>query len=195
MSTRKIQMSVISLLILMMLFWVQVGHAAGITARTYSGCMRCGGGGGGGGSQLTQAEIAGLIFMREEEKLARDSYLTLYAKWHMPIFSKIASSEVMHMSRVKDLLDRYGLPDPAAGKPVGAFTDPVLQQLYDDLIARGSQSPTEALKVGVLIEEVDIRDLQHYLSLTKKADITNVYTALMNASYHHLSAFNSQLGR
>ena len=144
---------------------------------------------------LTADEIAGLQFMREEEKLARDSYLTLYDRWHLPIFAKISNSEVMHMSRVKDLLDCYGLPDPAAGKPMGEFTNPVLQQLYDDLMAQGSQSPTEALKVGVMIEEVDIRDLQHYLGLTNKADIINVYTALMNASYHHLSAFNNQLAQ
>ena len=101
----------------------------------------------------------------------------------------------MHMSRVKDLLDRYGLPDPAAGNAVGVFTNPVLQQLYDDLMLQGSQSSTEALRVGVAIEEVDIADLQKYLASTKKADITNVYTMLMNASYNHLSAFNSQLGQ
>ena len=133
--------------------------------------------------------------MREEEKLARDSYMTLYDKWHLSIFSRIAGSEVMHMSRVKDLLDRHGLPDPAAGKPVGVFTNPILQQLYDNLMIQGSQSPTEALKVGVAIEEVDIRDLQGYLKQTNKADLTNVYTNLMNASYKHLSAFNSQLGQ
>ena len=157
------------------------------------GCGACGGGGGGG--QLTPTEIEGLTYMREEEKLARDSYLTLYAAWKLPIFSNISNSEVMHMSRVKGLLDSYGLPDPAAGKPVGEFANPVLQQLYDDLMVQGSQSSTEALKVGVAIEEVDIADLQRYLDATNKADITNVFTNLMNASYHHLSAFNNQLGQ
>jgi hypothetical protein len=167
----------------------------------YTGSGRCpgggggsGGGGGGSGGQLTQAEIDGLTYMREEEKLARDSYLTLFGKWHLPIFSQISNSEVMHMTRVKELLDRYGLPDPAAGKQVGEFTNPVLQELYDDLMVQGSRSSTEALKVGVTIEEVDIADLQRYLGMTNKTDITNVFTNLMNASYHHLSAFNSQLG-
>jgi hypothetical protein len=158
------------------------------------GCNGCGGGGGGGG-QLTQEEIEGLTYMREEEKLARDSYWTLYDLWHRAIFSNIASSEVMHMSRIKSLLDNYGLPDPAAGKSVGEFTNPVLQQLYNDLMVQGSQSSIEALRVGVTIEEVDIADLQRYLGLTDKSDITKVFTCLMNGSYHHLSAFNSQLGQ
>lgn len=196
--TRKFQLLVLSMPVLLLLASVQVSYAAGETVGgTFPAC-RCGGGGGGGsggGGTLTQAEIEGLTYMREEEKLARDSYLTLYAKWGLPIFSNIASSEVMHMTRIKVLLDRYGLPDPAAGKAIGEFTNPVLQQLYDDLMAQGSQSATEALKVGVIIEEVDIADLQRYLQTTNKTDITNVFTNLMNASYHHLSAFNSKLNQ
>lgn len=201
MFARKIQWRVLlalslSMLALFMQLSVKVTRAAQPTNGMTPACRRCpGGGGGGGGGQLTQAEIEGLIYMREEEKLARDSYWTLYDKWHLPIFAHIADSEVVHMSRIKDLLDRYGLADPAAGKPVGVFTNPILQQLYNDLMARGRQSSTEALRVGVTIEEVDVADLQKYLGLTNKTDITNVYTALQNGSYHHLSAFNSQLGQ
>jgi hypothetical protein len=97
------------------------------------------------------------------------------------------------MSKIKGLLDQYGLPDPAAGKAVGEFSNPILQQLYDDLMVQGRQSSTEALKVGVAIEEVDIRDLQNYLAQTNKPDIINVYSSLLNGSYCHLRAFNSQL--
>jgi hypothetical protein len=147
------------------------------------------------GGQLTQGEIDGLTYMREEEKLARDAYWTLYAKWGLPIFSKIANSEVMHTSQMKQLLDYYGLPDPAAGKAVGEFTNPILQQLYHDLMVQGSQSSTEALRVGVAIEEVDIRDLLHYLGLTDKSDILSAYNMLLNGSYCHLRAFNNQLGQ
>jgi hypothetical protein len=99
------------------------------------------------------------------------------------------------MSRVKDLLDRYGLADPAAGKPVGVFSNPILQQLYNELMVQGNQSSTQALRVGITIEEVDIADLQKHIASTNKADITNVYTMLMNGSYHHLDAFNYQLGQ
>lgn len=185
------------LLALLMLLSVRVTEAASITSGSDLACRRCpgGGGGGGGSGQLTQAEIDGLKYMREEEKLARDSYWTLYDQWHLAIFYKISNSEVMHMSKVKDLLDRYGLVDPAAGNGVGEFTNPILQQLYNDLMIQGSQSQTEALRVGVTIEEVDIHDLQNYLASTNKSDIINVYTMLLNGSYNHLNAFTYQLGQ
>ena len=192
----KLKLLVLGLLVVSMLLPVQITRAANIASSNSPACRHCPGGGGGGSSgQLTQSEIDGLMYMREEEKLARDAYLTLYERWHLNIFYKISNSEVMHMSKVKELLDRYGVPDPAAGNAVGVFTNPILQQLYDDLMIQGSQSSTEALKVGVAIEEVDIADLQNYLAATNKSDIVNVYTMLLNGSYNHLNAFNYQLAR
>ena len=83
---------------------------------------------------ITDAELEGILYMREEEKLARDVYLTLYEAWGVPIFQNIARSEATHMEAVNTLIDRYGLADPAAAE-VGVFTDPTLQGLYDQLVA------------------------------------------------------------
>jgi hypothetical protein len=138
---------------------------------------------------LTDAERAGLLYMREEEKLAHDVYVTLYAKYGAFVFNNISRSESQHMSAVKLLLDRYGIADPAAGKAVGQFTDPKLQALYNQLIAQGSQSLAEAYKVGVAIENVDIADLKTHIAETSKADIQRVYNNLLFASQNHLRAF------
>ena len=138
-------------------------------------------------TSLNEEEIAGLLFMREEEKLARDVYNQLYELWGQPIFKNIAASEQMHMDQIKSLLDRYGLTDPALGS--GQFADPALQALYNQLIAQGSLSLADALNVGALIENTDIADLQTHLSQTDQADIQLVYTNLMNASYNHLAVF------
>lgn len=155
---------------------------------------------GGGGVQLTTIpasdlsaeEAAALLYMREEEKLARDVYNQLYALWGQPTFQNIAASEQTHTDEIKLLLDRYALADPALDP--GQFTDANLQALYDQLIAQGSVSLEEAMKVGVLIEETDIADLQARLAQTDNADIQLVYTNLMNASYNHLAAFNGTAG-
>ena len=155
---------------------------------------------GGGGVQLTAIpasdlsaeEAAALLFMREEEKLARDVYNQMYALWGQPVFQNIAASEQAHMDEIKLLLDRYGLSDPALGP--GQFTDPSLQALYNQLIAQGSISVTEALNVGGLVEQTDIADLQNRLAQTDNADIQLVYTNLMNASYNHLAAFTGEQG-
>jgi len=89
------------------------------------------------------------------------------------------------------------LSDPAS-QLVGVFTNPDLQSLYNELVARGSQSLAEALKVGAAIEEIDILDLQERLAQTDNADLQQVFNNLLSGSYNHLRAFvstlNSQTG-
>jgi hypothetical protein len=143
---------------------------------------------------LTNAEKYWLTYMREEEKLARDVYLVLYDKWRLAIFSNISQSEQTHMDAIKTLLDRYGLPDPATAE-VGVFTDHALQKLYDDLIAQGSISEVEALKLGVIIEETDIDDLNAAIATTTRKDIKTVYNNLLQGSLNHLKAFVSNLAK
>lgn len=138
---------------------------------------------------LSAQEIADLQYMREEEKLARDVYAAMYVKWGLPIFDNIARSETKHMAAVKNLLDRYGIPDPAAGKAAGEFTNPALQALYAQLLAQGSLSVNDALKVGVTIEQTDINDLQTRLAATTQWDIQRVYNNLLRGSQNHLRAF------
>lgn len=141
---------------------------------------------------LSTDESAMLLYMREEEKLAHDVYVTLYAQWSLPIFQNISQSEQTHTEAVKTLIDRYGMIDPASGE-VGIFTNSDLQALYRDLIAQGSQSLTDALKVGAAVEEIDILDLQTYLVQTDNADIQQVFNNLLNGSYNHIRAFVSTL--
>jgi hypothetical protein len=145
--------------------------------------------------ELSDEEISGLLYIREEEKLAHDVYVALYEKWGLTIFQNIASSEQSHTDAVKAVLDAYGLPDPAAGKTPGEFVNADLQALYDDLTAQGSQSLSDALKVGAAIEEIDILDLEKHLAQTENSDIRMVYENLMKGSRNHLRAFTSTLSR
>lgn len=142
---------------------------------------------------LTDSEQAGLRYMREEEKLAHDVYVTLSKKWALPVFQNIPKSEQTHMEAVKLLLDRYSLADPATGKAVGVFTDVALQKLYDQLLEKGNQSLANALTVGATIEDLDIVDLQTRLAQTDKTDIQLVYENLMKGSRNHLRAFTQTL--
>jgi len=144
-------------------------------------------------SGLSDAEAAGLAFMREEEKLAYDVYMALYAQWGTPLFQNIARSELTHTQSVKGLLDHYGLQDPSAGLAEGQFNDPELQALYDQLTQQGSQSLEDALMVGAAIEEIDILDLQERIDTTDELDILQVYGNLLAGSENHLRAFVSQL--
>jgi len=139
--------------------------------------------------EVTADERKWLIFMREEEKLARDVYTTLGNKWKLNIFSNIASSEQTHTDAVKALLVRYGIDDPSVNDTVGVFTSSVIQKLYDDLLLQGSGSSLDALIVGAIIEDLDINDLDKAISETSKPDILQVYKNLQKGSRNHMRAF------
>jgi hypothetical protein len=142
---------------------------------------------------LSQAEIDGLLLMREEEKLARDVYQTLYEQWGLRIFANIAQSEQTHTEAMRDLLDKYNLTDPVTDDTIGVFTNPDMQKLYDDLTAQGSESEVAALKVGATIEDLDIKDLQELIAETDNEDIALVYENLTRGSRNHMRAFTRQL--
>lgn len=160
------------------------------------------GGSGNGGNTATvqnavpsEDEVDWLEYMREEEKLARDVYKYMYDLYGSRIFKNIAVSEQRHMDSIKTLLDRYGIPDPAAGNGYGVFTNEHIKNIYDDLKAKGEISLKDALEVGKMIEELDIEDLQYAIAVTTHKDIKNVYTNLMEGSYNHLAAFEAQLAK
>ena len=143
--------------------------------------------------QLTEAEEEHILYMREEEKLARDVYLTMYELWGAEIFANISDSEQRHMDAIKNLITRYGLVYPVVDDAVGMFTNQDFEILYDELVADGSVSLEEALKVGVRIEELDIADLKLALQDTSMRTVKRVFQNLLNGSYNHLSAFERNI--
>jgi hypothetical protein len=140
-------------------------------------------------TDLSPGELEGIAFMREEEKLARDVYIQLNEMWNMNIFANISNSEDTHMEAVKTLIDLFGFEDPVQDNGVGVFTNPVLQDLHDELMASGSTSLAEALLVGGAIEEIDILDLQKYLAQTSNSAVIEVYENLLKGSINHLRSF------
>ena len=144
-------------------------------------------------SSISSADTAGLIWMREEEKLAHDVYVTLGNLWGSNVFSNISQAENTHVSSVGTLLDRYDIKDPITSSEVGVFTDPTFTKLYGELVATGSKSLIDAMTVGAVIEDLDIMDLQRLVSTS--TDIAIVYDALELGSRNHMRAFYRQLQR
>ena len=142
--------------------------------------------------EISQAEADGLAFMREEEKLARDAYLTLYDVWGLRPFSNISASEQTHTDQVKALLEMYELPDPVVDDSIGVFVNTDLQALYNDLMEKGNTSLVDAIEVGIAIEEIDILDLIDFTANTEEANLEWVYANLLAGSENHLRAYVSQ---
>jgi hypothetical protein len=146
-------------------------------------------------TELTAKEVEGILFMRQEEKLARDVYRVIYDKWGLRIFNNISNSEQTHMDALARIIARYNLDDPISEDIPGTFLDDKLQLLYKELIERASKSLNEALIVGALIEELDIADLEHWLAATDNEDVRIVYQNLMKGSRNHLRSFYRQIDR
>jgi hypothetical protein len=142
---------------------------------------------------LSTDEINSLIFMREEEKLARDVYAVLYAKWKSNIFSNIGESEQTHMDVILQLLNKYNLPDPVGDNSAGIFDNTQLQELYNHLVEQGSTSMADAMQVGATIEDLDIFDLENAMIKIDNQDIRLVYESLTKGSRNHLRSFYSNI--
>ncbi|MCF6252852.1 MAG: DUF2202 domain-containing protein [Methylococcaceae bacterium] len=142
--------------------------------------------------QLLTVEQESLLYMREEEKLARDVYLTLDEYFDTNIFTNIAAAEQRHMDRIKRLLNKYGLIDPVVDDTIGVFTNPIFSEFYDSK-TNSDVAIKEAILTGILIEETDIMDLQKTIDITDNADIQNVYGNLLRGSRNHLRAFVRRL--
>jgi hypothetical protein len=165
------------------------------------------GGRGGGGSdccmgptiaglpleEVDAGEQSDLIYMREEEKLARDVYRAMDSLWGLRAFRNISYAEQRHMDALLGLLERHGIADPVGDRPDGEFDNTELQDLFNQLVAQGSDSLNAALIVGATIEDLDIHDLDQALTRTDNQDIQIVYQNLRKGSRNHLRAFNSLL--
>lgn len=138
---------------------------------------------------LSDEEIWGMTYMYEEEKLARDVYLTLRLTWKIKILGNIANSEQRHMDALKLLLQKYDIPIPVLSDEVGIFSNSKLQQLYHELVAQGETAKVDAVHAGATIEDMDIFDLKDYFNQADNSDIRTVYQNLMKGSRNHLRAF------
>ncbi|MEW6671010.1 MAG: DUF2202 domain-containing protein [Thermodesulfobacteriota bacterium] len=142
----------------------------------------------GGKKTLTDGDEVYLIFMRSEEKLARDVYLTLGELFPgSPVFNNIAClSEQTHTEKVRVLLEKFKIADPEDGTSadypapdadeVGYFQSKYFTSYFTEkfngLTAVNPQDPgalLAALKNGAKIEELDMKDINYCNDVIYKA--------------------------
>ena len=153
-----------------------------------------------------------LTFMCEEEKLARDVYITLGMKYPTSkVFGNIDDSEERHKCAVSDMLAKYKIPNPSTNDNVGVFTGEdygwYFTEKYAALVERGTVSELEAYYVGAFIEELDMLDINQCPRViidtvdsitdvsecgkiyTDNPDIDRLYESLLEGSKNHLRAY------
>lgn len=166
---------------------------------------------------LDAGETTHLIFMREEEKLARDVYMTLQNLYPTEtVFANIGTvSEQTHTDTIRDMLAELGIADPNPNanllpQSIGVFTGDEYGWYFTDkfnlLTNWGSQSVLDAFYVGAFIEELDMLDIigcpkvivetdngigpdQCGLEYTDEQNLQIMYTHLVDGSQNHLRAY------
>ena len=140
---------------------------------------------------LTDAQRSEVLFMANEEKLAGDVYLALAEIYDVPVFERIAWSENQHQTAVNNLMENYEIAGSPFGMEAGVFTNDAIKDLYDQLVAEGSESLEAAYGVGVQIEELDIADLKTAMVGLEAAapDVFHVFSNLLRGSERHLTSF------
>lgn len=167
-------------------------------------------------SVISENEISHLIYMREEEKLARDVYISLGMAYpNTKIFGNISVAETQHACKVCETLNRFDIEDPVTNDNVGIFPDDAFGDYftykYQSLISEGLTSKLDALYVGALIEELDMKDIKTCPDLivntvefiknsddcglisTKNPAIKSLYHNLIEGSESHLRSFVKQI--
>ena len=167
-------------------------------------------------STLTQEVIDSLAYMGNEERLAYDIYTVLH-NYHanngveIKQMANIPKSEKKHVQIVQDIIQKYNINtdtltevvDPVADKdvafadmPMGEYDVAHIQELYDDLYAKGIVSKQAALEVGCIVEVVDVDDLDKFILQAEEANATDIvagFNVLRNGSYNHYWAFDKGL--
>ena len=145
---------------------------------------------------MTDEQKATLLYMYQEEKVARDVYIHLGDRYpDENTFAYIQLSEQRHMDVVEELCIKYNVDISAVDEDAfGVFILPELQALYDQLIVDGAASLLAALQVGVLIEETDITDLEE-AAVGMPSDVVIVFENIKEGSINHLEAFNYSISQ
>jgi len=140
------------------------------------------------------AEVtAGLLYMIEEEKMARDLYDAFFEQTGNLVFDRISNSEQRHLDSLLNVAEQAGIDTSALSTTAGVFTNTELQSMYDSLLASGDDSLESALQAAITVEQTDIADLASYGADSELGILGIVYAHLEQASENHLAAFTLRL--
>jgi len=134
-----------------------------------------------------------LIWMHDQEKLARDVNLRFAGKWAEPIFSSIAESEQRHMDELAAMISLYELQPLIETDEIGVFGDDRHSEAFSELIRRGEQSLLEAYRAAAYLEEWDIKELNGGIGSTAEHPLVDTYSRVLGGASNHLKTFVTKM--
>lgn len=147
-------------------------------------------------SVLTEEQKEMLFFIYQEEKVARDVYITLDRIYkNENTFRWMHIAEQIHLDCARKLCELYGVDTSSVDESVvGAFESPVLKILYEAYTEKGKSSFRDALEIAEFIEATDIDMIEH-ASVGMPSDVVSVYEKLKKGNLNHLDTFQTEIFR
>ncbi|UPT78558.1 DUF2202 domain-containing protein [Sulfurovum sp. XGS-02] len=143
-------------------------------------------------SVLTEEQKDMLFFIYQEEKVARDVYITLGKMYkNENTFRSMQITEQRHLECAKELCDIYGVDTSSMDESViGAFESPLLKMLYDAYIEKGKSSLRDALEMAEFIGASDTEMIEH-ASIGMPNDVVSVYEKLKKGNMNRPDTYEA----
>jgi hypothetical protein len=139
---------------------------------------------------LTDQQISDLLYLNEEEKLARDICAFFWKKHDIVIFETVMNTEKHHVDLMKKAKSTYVPEKSSDHSKAGVYTNHDLQDLYTEMTKK-STSVHKALLNAALMAETAILDVRDAISDLdgKHSKLAKVYDTLLDDSEDHLRIF------
>jgi hypothetical protein len=142
-------------------------------------------------ADLTADEIEFIFAVREDEKIARDLYISFFGKFGLKPFENIGKAEDNHIKATEKLFDYYEIDYPALSGN-GKFENAIRQKLFDSLLLKVN-TELDAFKVMAVLEESNIVEYGAVIKTVVNPNIKMVIENLAKASANHFKAAIRQI--
>jgi len=144
-------------------------------------------------ADLNATETADIQLLQEEAKFAYDLNSALYGMHtDLPILLNISNAAKVSMKADDVILVRYNIPDPESQK-AGVFTNPSLQQMYNNDLNTGLSSASDALKMSAQFTDMNIADLTAAIGRTDNQDLVYIYKQQLALARNDLRSLSQSL--
>jgi hypothetical protein len=142
---------------------------------------------------LNASETEDILYLQESEKFEHDLNAALFGLHNdLPVFLHIANTSQVLMVADNVILERYNIPNPENAK-AGSFTNPTLQQMYNNDLNTGLSSVIDGLKSSAQFEDMHIADLTAAIGRTDNTDVIYIYRLELGSSRNNLRALSQSL--
>jgi hypothetical protein len=142
---------------------------------------------------LNQIEVTDIDYLKEMQKLDSDYYAVIAAQYpRAPILSNLAISSSTLANADYVIYVRYSITDPESDIQ-GIFSDPKLQQIYNQDLATAAGGLGDAYTAAAQDEDLHIANLVAAMSRTNNQDLIFMYSQQLAEARNNLRQVTQQL--